>query len=127
MNGREERRRNRGEGWLIVLCIALVAALFLYSHLKCICCWERVEAIHDVSGEALYLAYMKNINTAGAQELSVLPGIGDELAVRIVKYREENGPFGTIEEIMDVPGIGEGRFAEMRDRIFTGQFDGEGF
>lgn len=58
-----------------------------------------------------------NINTATAAQLTELPGIGDKLAERIVAYREANGPFSSIEEIMEVDGIGEGKFADLKDRI----------
>ena len=56
-------------------------------------------------------------NTATAEELATLPGIGPELAGRIVAYREEQGGFGSIEEIMEVSGIGEGKFAALKGRI----------
>ncbi|MGI6368128.1 MAG: helix-hairpin-helix domain-containing protein [Anaerolineae bacterium] len=58
-----------------------------------------------------------NINTATAAELETLSGIGPVLAERIVAHRAANGPFGTIEDIMDVSGIGEGYFARIRDSI----------
>jgi len=61
-----------------------------------------------------------DINQATATELEMLPGIGPTMAANIVAYREANGPFATIEAIMDVPGIGEGRFAEMKDLITVG-------
>ena len=58
-----------------------------------------------------------DLNTATAEELATLPGIGPELAGRIVAYREEQGDFGSIEEIMEVSGIGEGKFAALKGRI----------
>jgi len=58
-----------------------------------------------------------NINTATAEELCSLPGIGEVLAERIVEYRRENGDFEFIEDIMEVKGIGEGIFAKIRDHI----------
>jgi len=61
-----------------------------------------------------------NINTATAAELETLPGIGPKTADTIVEYREANGPFETIEDIMDVPGIGEGTFEKIKDRITVG-------
>jgi competence protein ComEA len=50
----------------------------------------------------------------------MLPGIGPTMAANIIAHREANGPFTTIEAIMDVPGIGEGKFAAMKDLITVG-------
>ncbi|MCA9952215.1 MAG: helix-hairpin-helix domain-containing protein [Anaerolineales bacterium] len=58
-----------------------------------------------------------NINTADANALESLPGVGPSTAEKILEYREANGPFTTIEDIMQVPGIGEGKFAEMQNFI----------
>ena len=58
-----------------------------------------------------------NINTATAEALASLPGIGDTLAKRIVDYRAEHGPFSAKEEIQKVSGIGEKTFEEIADRI----------
>ena len=58
-----------------------------------------------------------NLNRATAEELAELPGIGAELAGRIVACREERGGFGSVEEIMEVPGIGEGKFVALEGRI----------
>ena len=60
---------------------------------------------------------MLNINTATAAELESLPGIGPVLAQRIVAHRVAHGPFGAIEDIIDVSGIGEGYYAQIRDLI----------
>jgi competence protein ComEA len=61
-----------------------------------------------------------NINTADKAELMGLPGIGEELAGRIMRYRTANGPFQGIDEIMNVDGIGEGKFQDIRRLITTG-------
>ncbi len=58
-----------------------------------------------------------NINTADAAALESLPGVGPSTAEKILEYRDANGPFTTIEDIMQVPGIGEGKFAEMQSFI----------
>ncbi|MEJ6949450.1 helix-hairpin-helix domain-containing protein [Natronospora cellulosivora (SeqCode)] len=58
-----------------------------------------------------------NINTASARELQELNGIGPALSERIVRYREEIGLFETIEDIMNVNGIGEGTFSNIKDDI----------
>lgn len=61
-----------------------------------------------------------NVNTATVEELQQLPRIGPALAQRIVAYREMYGPFQTIENLMEVPGIGEAIFAAIRDYITVG-------
>ena len=62
-----------------------------------------------------------DINLATQADLEMLPGIGPTMATNIIAHREANGPFVTIEAIMDVPGIGEGKFAAMKDLITVGQ------
>ena len=61
-----------------------------------------------------------NINTATQAELSSLPGIGDVLAQRIIAYRQENGPFQSIYELMEVSGIGEKKMNAIEELITTG-------
>ena len=58
-----------------------------------------------------------NINLADAETLDTLPGIGEQLAQRIVEYRSYNGPFSKIEDLMLVSGIGEAKFRELRTQI----------
>jgi competence protein ComEA len=62
-------------------------------------------------------AEMVNINTASAGELEKLYRVGPAYAVRIIEYREENGPFEKPEDIMKVHGIGPKTFERNKDRI----------
>jgi competence protein ComEA len=58
-----------------------------------------------------------NINTASATELEALPGIGAKTAALIVEYRQKNGPFKKVEELMNVRGIGEKNFLKLKPQI----------
>ncbi|NJL92769.1 MAG: hypothetical protein HC915_03110, partial [Anaerolineae bacterium] len=55
-----------------------------------------------------------NLNTATLEELDTLPGVGPSLAAAILAYRAENGPFQTLEALLEVPGIGEATLARLR-------------
>ncbi|MBV8082849.1 MAG: helix-hairpin-helix domain-containing protein [Candidatus Eremiobacteraeota bacterium] len=54
-----------------------------------------------------------DVNSASAQELVQLPGVGPSLAQRIVDYREQNGPFQTVDDLQNVPGIGPSKFERL--------------
>ena len=58
-----------------------------------------------------------NINTASAEELTVLKHVGEALSLRIVQYREDNGSFKVPEDIMKVPGIGQKVFDMNKEAI----------
>ncbi len=58
-----------------------------------------------------------NINTADKAELDKLPGVGPAMAQRIVEYRQTNGSFKDIAGLKKVPGIGEAKFNQMKDKI----------
>jgi len=58
-----------------------------------------------------------NINTARAEELQMLPGIGATLATRIVDYRKQNGPFQALEDLQDVDGLTAKRFGRIKGLI----------
>jgi competence protein ComEA len=60
-----------------------------------------------------------NINTADLSTLETLPGIGSVIAQRILDYRQTNGPFARVEDVMAVSGIGPVTFEEIRDLITT--------
>jgi len=65
-------------------------------------------------------AAVVNINTASAAELDALPGIGAKTAARIVEYRQKNGPFKKVEELMNVRGVGEKNFLKLKAQITVG-------
>jgi competence protein ComEA len=58
-----------------------------------------------------------NVNSAIATELEELPGIGEVIAQRIIDYRTENGPFATVDELVDVSGIGDAILESIRELV----------
>lgn len=83
-------------------------------------------ALDDTDNDALYVEQSQsdqvindkiNINTASVELLDTLEGIGKSTANKIIEYREKNGPFKTIENIMDVSGIGQKTFEVFKDKI----------
>ena len=95
-------------GWTALFCLFL-AALALGDR----------DAVMEPLPAALPAgeAAVVELNTAGLEELTALPGIGEALTRRILDYRAERGPFGSPEELMEVQGIGEGKYEALRGRI----------
>ena len=60
-----------------------------------------------------------NVNTATVEQLQLLPRVGPSLAGRIVEFREANGPFRSVEEIVAVKGIGESSFEKLEPYLVT--------
>lgn len=58
-----------------------------------------------------------NLNTASAEELATLPGVGPGVAKQILSWRKEHGRFAKAEDVMAVRGIGEKKFARMKDYL----------
>ena len=58
-----------------------------------------------------------NLNRATTAELDALPGVGPVIAERIISFRDEFGPFQSVDDLLDVPGIGEARLADLRERL----------
>lgn len=58
-----------------------------------------------------------NLNTATADQLETLPGVGPVTAQAILAWRKDNGRFGSVEDLLDVKGIGDATLAELHDRV----------
>ncbi|RJX22843.1 MAG: ComEA family DNA-binding protein [Ammonifex sp.] len=73
--------------------------------------------VSAVTGGNTVSGTLININTADVRTLESLPGIGPALAQRIVEYRDANGPFTSPDDLVNVPGIGEKKLAQLRDCV----------
>jgi competence protein ComEA len=65
-------------------------------------------------------ASIVNLNTATSSQIATLPGIGEKAAERIIEYREKNGGFKKVEELMNVKGIGEKSFLKLKPLVTLG-------
>ena len=74
---------------------------------------ETISSSRDASVSEQENSGLININTATAAQLDTLPGIGPVLAQRIIDYRQANGPFTSLSQLMLVEGIGEKRLADI--------------
>jgi len=73
-------------------------------------------------GEALpTVSPMVDINTASVSELETLPGVGPAIASAIVQTREDRGPFLSVDELLEVPGIGDAKLAQIRPLAVVGR------
>lgn len=73
--------------------------------------WKKDAVTEESANQAV------NINTAKIEDLIVLKGIGPSLAARIIKYREANGDFKSIDDLLSVRGIGAGKFAKFKAQV----------
>jgi competence protein ComEA len=58
-----------------------------------------------------------NLNSATSDQLDTLPGVGPSTAKAIISYRNRKGPFGKVEDLLNVPGIGPSKVAALRDQV----------
>lgn len=110
----------------LLLCITFVVSAFTLG----LCFGRNVSGpeisvsimptVPEEQAEPQQISYLIDINTAPASLLATLPGIGDGLAAKIIAYREENGAFTHVEQLLNVPGIGEKRLEALIDMITTG-------
>ena len=113
--------KNRRSLFLLViasLLLGLVLGLSLKSHrLEEIRITSTTRTVSDLPEEITLLV---NINTASPEQLSALPGIGEGFARSIIEYRETNGSFESVEELLKVDGIGHSRLEAILDYVTVG-------
>ncbi len=99
--------------------VALLTALFCFGSVRAAETQaEKTESAKPTAtAPATPSAQIINLNTATAEQIATLPGIGPKTAGLIVEYRKKNGNFKKIEEIMNVRGIGEKSFLKLKNRI----------
>lgn len=78
---------------------------------------DRPDTVINISSDKDKEEELININTADKNDLEKIPGVGPVTAQKILDYREENGYFESIEELMNIKGIGEKTFENMKNKI----------
>lgn len=112
----------KNKGFLIIIALTFCFIAFIAGYLTAITT-DRSITISDTAEEhqafttAVYDHGLLNINIASASDLSQLPGIGDILAQRIITYRENNGPFSNVDDLIHVEGIGAKKLASIKEYI----------
>ena len=89
--------------WTLILCLGLVLAPAT----------ALAQKAKPASSEKV------NINSATAEQLQTLPGIGPALAKTIIEHRTKSGKFSKIEELLNVKGVGEKKFQKIKDRLIV--------
>lgn len=96
---------------LMLLIVSMTSISVAYAEPTDKAQWKTVD-------EAAAQVLTVDINTAGAEELSeVLIGVGESKAKAIIAFRNQNGPFGTAQDLLQVKGIGEATLVKNQDRI----------
>jgi competence protein ComEA len=103
---------------LIVSILAISVGVFLISTMSASAGVTVTKDLGKMAGKAVSTAQqLLDINTATVEQLKQLPGIGDTIAERIVKYREAHGYFKKVEDLLNVEGIGEKKLEAIKPLI----------
>ena len=82
--------------------------------------WRQEVAVPEEPAPGMLRGEVLDLNTAGAEDLVRLPGIGEKRAADIVAYRTEHGGFSQVEELLEISGIGQATFEGLRDYVTVG-------
>lgn len=93
---------------IILFCLAGMCSFFWYRAVL------NQGTIDIDRADPLHAEFKVDINSADWSEIVVLPGVGEKLARAIVECRQSNGPFDTLDEIQEVPGIGEKKLQKLK-------------
>ena len=121
---RRKSRRGTAGTWILPAALAVFLALALGADwlVRARDFWP-LEPIGEVASDALLHTQegeRLDLNRASVDDLRQLAGIGDTLAERIVRWRQENGGFDRVEQLTEVEGIGEGKLEAIRPYITVG-------
>ena len=105
---------------MVRTCLSVLALVLAAGVTPAVSAAQQSAPAAQESSESARPAATVNINTATAEQLASLPGIGPKTAERILEYRQKNGSFKKIEELMNVKGIGEKSFLKLKPRISVG-------
>lgn len=97
-----------------LICVALLALSVIFSINPVFAAEKQSKAGAQVVQQ---LSGAIDINSAGVDDLVLLPGIGQKTAEKILSYRQENGNFKSVEELMNVKGIGQKKFNKLRSSV----------
>lgn len=93
----------------------LLVAMFFAGNLAMVAAgrvYAQPKTDHQASAPVIV-----NINKAGAEELDKVRGIGPAMAQRIIEFRDQNGPFKTVDDLVQVRGIGGSKLQKIKDQI----------
>ncbi|HMO14009.1 MAG TPA: helix-hairpin-helix domain-containing protein [Pirellulaceae bacterium] len=99
---------------ILLVCFAIMTVSVVYQMR------DRQGLVHIERGEYRKIEFRVDVNRAGWPELANLPGIGEELARRIVEYREQHGSFKTVDSLLNVKGIGEKKLEQIKYYLLQG-------
>lgn len=105
---------------ILAAALGLMALVLMLSAPQHALPQSALPAVETVSGRGIALVdgdVRIDINSADVDMLVSLPGIGETLAQRIVEYREQNGPFVTVDALLQVQGIGQKKLEAIRGQI----------